>query len=198
MPSVRRSYRLALAAGAVALSSAAVPAAHADTAPICPLGESKVLAEFDTPGGHHTRIAYFSATPTETDVCIQTMDSVQTVIAVTSEVSVLPPEVQSGEAPGGTCAHEIVNITDPVSVQLSAGVDVDGRVVCFAIDGVATTITLSGGTASAVPSAAIWLPANSFVNQWGWCSKYYASYEAHRDAGGRAWRECYQQDNRVG
>jgi hypothetical protein len=195
MPSVRPSVRILVAAGTIALSAVSLPPAHAETAPICPLESSQVIAEFDTPEGHHTRIAYFSPTPTEYDICIQALGDVQTVVAVTSDVEFAPPTATRSKDPKD-CPHRVVHIDNPV-VDLSAGVTVEGRAICFGMDDATTTITVGAPSHGAVPSAVIWLPANSFVNQWGWCGKYYAAYETHK-AGHEAWRQCYQQDNRVG
>jgi hypothetical protein len=198
MPSVRTSLRALLAMAAVVAGTAGAPA-HADPLPVCPIEGSHVIREFDTFGGYHTRIAYYAPSDTEVDVCIQTLGSVQTVIALTSDVQLLPPQANRS-AGTESCARSIVDMTDPVRLTLSAGASLAQRDVCFEIDGTATTISLSGGSFQSVPSVAIWLPANSFLNQWGWCGRYYAYYQLRHDDEARKqkWIDCYQQDNRVG
>ena len=196
MPSVP-SLRLSLAAVAVSLGAISLPATADDVVPVCPANGSTVLREFDTAGGYHTRIAYYSPTPTETNVCIQTLGSVQTVIAVTSQVDLAPPEVtQTWDS--GHCPGPVVTLDHP-DITISAGGNVEGRTVCFGIDGTTSTITIAGPTHGKLPTAAVWLPANSFVNQWGWCGKYYAAYQTHKSTSrGDSWRECYEKDNRIG
>jgi hypothetical protein len=201
MPSIP-SCRVSLLACALALGAVVLPA-HADPedpapayAPICPQGSSQVIFDRGPNRNTRTRILRHEASPTETDVCFQTLEAVETVVAMTHEVDAGPPVMSTPEP--GDCTLTVVDTRAPVNLWLALGVDTQtGTSVCFGVEGDVTMVTFP----ATLPNLAVWLPANSFLNRYGYCSQTYAIYEVNelrkRDAGQQAWRDCYQQDNQV-
>lgn len=202
MPSIP-SCRVSLLACALAVGAVVLPA-HADPepdpaptyAPVCPAGSSQVIFDRGPNRNTRTRILRHEASPTETDVCFQTLEAVETVVAMLHDVGASRPEVTM-PAPGD-CTAPIVDTRKPVDLSLAVGADpATGSNVCFGVEGDVVIVTFP----ATLPQLAVWLPANSFLNRYGYCSQTYAIYEVNelrkRDAGQQAWRDCYQQDNQV-
>jgi hypothetical protein len=192
-----RTVRLCLAAAATLLASAAVPAAHAAVEmPFCPAEGSTTMAE-TTVFGQQTRVVAYPASAVETDLCYQTMNSVQFVLVLVREASATQPDVAVTSG-AGACAVPVVDAhTGQGDVHLSTGVDGTTRSVCFGDDGATTTVTVTPATPTAVPHLALWLPANSALNEWGWCTTHWLRWKSGYKSAHDAWVACYQQDNQV-
>jgi hypothetical protein len=190
-PTVRRC---ALAAAAL-IGGLGVPAAHADPTPMptCPIEGSTTIFD-DTVHDQRTRIALYPASAVETDVCFQTMNSVQFVLGIYAGTDGLTPAVVT--TPGtGECAGSIAHTGGPVNIEL--GFDPATQSVCFGSDGETTTLSLTPAPGSPVPHLSLWLPANSALNEWGWCTTHWLRWKSGFRSTKAAWVACYQQDNQV-
>jgi hypothetical protein len=195
---VRRA--LVLAAAAPLLAGAAVLTAPAALAslPTCTSPGATVLTEFDAIGLGHTRIATYSPSGTETDVCVQTETTILLVAAFTSNVNLVVPSVTTTPGTGG-CATTILNMTAPIALSVSVGEDTSTRSLCIGKDGVTTTIavaTLPGVTT--LPTLTVGSPAYSYLAYYGWCAPQYAAYDAAPTAANsNSWQSCYSVDHAV-
>lgn len=195
---MRKSIKRALAlAGAlpVAAASLVVGVTAAQAAPSCPFGSE--VAEFDVIAGGHWRVAAAPVSPTEYNVCIQSLTTVTAVVVLKTGVAVTPPSVTS--APGvGDCATRIINMTAPVTLSLSVGASTTGPAVCLGKDGTTTTLSFNAASVQAVPDVDVWLPANSYLLTWGYCAPEYAAYTQNpSNANYWNWYYCYSSDRRI-
>jgi hypothetical protein len=175
------------------------PAAHAvSSMPTCTAAGSTVLVEFDAIELGHTRVATFSPSSTETDVCLTTDNGGALNLAFKSNAALTPPSVTT--TPGaGTCTTTIINMTAPVALALSEGTDTNSRSVCLGKDGVTTTITVASlPGVTAIPDVDVWTPAYSWTTTEIACAPQWLAYEAQPNTTtSDAWFYCYNHDHQL-
>jgi hypothetical protein len=195
----RPPVRRCVLAAAVLLGALSVPAAHADgdpavsAMPTCPT-EGSVTVFDDSVHDQRTRVALYSPAFGETDVCYQTMNSVQFVLALISSTDGVRPTTTVVAGSGG-CAGQIVRTGSPVDMEI--GFDPATQSVCYGNSGATTTVTVTPAPGGPVPHLSLWLPANSALNQWGWCTTHWLKWKSGFHSAKAAWQACYQQDNQV-
>jgi hypothetical protein len=177
----------------VLIGALGVPAAHADPMPTCPL-EGSVTVFDDSVHDQRTRIAAYSPSGTETYLCFQTMNSVQFVLGVYAGTDGVPPpaSVVFGKGP---CAGQLVHTGG--SVDREIGVDPATQSVCYGENGDTTTLSFATTPTGPLPHLSLWLPANSALNEWGWCTTHWLRWKSGFKSAKQAWVACYQQDNQV-
>ena len=168
--SLQRALTLVAAAPVAAASLVAAAPAASAAIPVCPAGTA--VTEFDLLGSDHYRVAVHTPSSTQTVLCLQAATTLQAVIVVKSGVGLTPPSVT--QTPGsGSCVTRIIDMTSPVALALSVGLNTAGPAICFGKDGTTTTVSLNAGSVTTLPDVEVWLPAGS-DSLYYWCySNYY-------------------------
>jgi hypothetical protein len=136
--------------------AALVPSNASAAAVVMPTCPSGAVYAFDTLGGNHNGLSVYTASPTETRICVQVFGVVADLtIVVHTDAEVTKPEVT--QVPGtGTCTQKLFDMTVPQQIHLSIGVDQAASQVCVGTNGTTTTATFAQGSVDALPSIEVW------------------------------------------
>lgn len=192
---MRKSFKRVLTVSSTALAvvaslCVAAPAAQA-AAPTC----ANVVANPSILGSNPLKIAVSVISARHQVLCVELAGFANIVVVVNSNAAITLPSVTPMSAPG-SCTQPVINMTEPVVLSMSVGVDATNRVICFAKDGTATRVTFTTGSVTTVPDVEVWTLAYSTANVYGTCGPKYALYLASLGP----WSDfygCYTQDNQV-
>ncbi|HEV2891008.1 MAG TPA: hypothetical protein VGX28_11605 [Frankiaceae bacterium] len=174
--------------------AAAAPAASATNLP--PSCSAAVpLVDFDVLGSP-TTIATQAVSPTQTNVCLRSMDLFDLVLVVNGTVTLGEPEVQpgTGQFP---CEMPIFESRQPVPFSITYGVGGPTGTLCVEINGTATTLDVVGlPIVAGVPTFELWTNGDTALDRFVLCGTQYLDYLQDTSLAYQ-WMSCYQSTRRV-
>lgn len=178
------SFRaLALAASLAAAAILPAPAAVAE--PQCPAGSFNPV-DFTVAGDFRTHVSVYTASPTQTNVCLRLAQHVGFQVALHTDAGVQPPTVTRTDGTGA-CAQPVVDMTAPVPVHVSVGADAGTRTLCVEVGGDVTTLSFGLPGVSSLPSVEVWTAGSTLLDYYLYCLPQIGGY----------WHECAAEAHRV-
>lgn len=148
------SRLLAVGAAAPLLGTALVVAAPAAQAAVLPVCTSTPVYDFTVAGSAVNRLA-IDTTSTQVRICFTTASLATGVLVLHTGVGVTPPSVTptTGTLP---CSQAVWDSTQPLSLHISLGVDLDTLSVCLSVNGDTTVVTFGLPSVGALPGVELW------------------------------------------
>lgn len=196
--SLSRAAALAAAtpvlAGALVAVAPAASATHT-TPPAPSCGAAVPVVDFDV-SGSPTTVAVQPVSPTQTNICLRSIDLFDLVFVVNDNVTLGQPEVEPG---GGQfeCDIPLFEARQPVPFQISFFVGGSHGTLCVEVNGTATTLNVvSLPSVTAVPSFEVWTNGSRFLDRFVFCGQQYLDYVQDSSLA-YEWMSCYQAKRRV-